>query len=197
MKSELYATLPDEMLGRLLFTGDAKAYEAIYQRYWRKLYSIAVWKTNSPISAEEMVQELFIKLWENRQKTLIENLEAYLKSSLRYYVISFIKAKLLHLQTELGDAPEQVADTRTDTELSLEELSVALANALTLLPEKTRMVFQMSRFEQCSTSEIAKLLGLSDRAVEYHITQSLRVLRFQLKDYLTYSTICSLLSPYI
>jgi RNA polymerase sigma-70 factor (family 1) len=193
MKSELYSTLPDEMLGRLLFTGDEKAYEAIYQRYWRSLFSIATWKTNSQVAAEELVQELFIRLWENRQKTLIENPEAYLKTALKYSVIGFIKARLVSSQIELGEASEQAADVRTDMGVGLEELSAALENALNLLPEKTRLVFQMSRFEQRSTSEIARQLGLTDRAVEYHITQSLRLLRFQLKDYLSYSIICTVL----
>jgi RNA polymerase sigma factor (sigma-70 family) len=189
---DLYSTLPDEMLGRLLFTGDAKAYEAIYQRYWRPLYSIATWKTNSQMAAEEMVQELFLRLWENRQKTLIENPEAYLKTALRYSVIGFIKAKLASTQAELGEASEQAADQLADTGVGLAELSAALEHALDMLPQKTRLVFQMSRFEQRSTAEIAVQLGLTDRAVEYHITQSLRLLRFQLKDYLAYSAVAAL-----
>ncbi len=192
MDHDLYSTLPDEMLGRLLFTGDAKAYEAIYRRYWRPLFSIATWKTNSQIAAEEMVQELFLRLWENRQKNLIENPEAYLKTALRYSVIGFIKAKLANMQAELGEASDQAADQLADTGVGLTELSAALENALNMLPQKTRLVFQMSRFEQRSTSEIASQLGLTDRAVEYHITQSLRLLRFQLKDYLAYSAVATL-----
>jgi RNA polymerase sigma-70 factor (family 1) len=194
INNELYATLPDELLGRLLFTGDEKAYEAIYQRYWRSLYAMATWKTNSQIVAEEMVQELFLKLWENHRKVLIDNLEAYLKTALRYSVIGFIRTKLSEGRTELGEGAEQAADLRADTGIDLEELSSALGNALNLLPEKTRLVFQMSRFEQRSTAEIARQLGLSDRAVEYHITQSLRLLRFELKDYLSYALVCSILT---
>lgn len=192
MDHDLYSTLPDEMLGRLLFTGDAKAYEAIYRRYWRSLFSIATWKTNSQVAAEEMVQELFLRLWENRQKNLIENPEAYLKTALRYSVIGFIKTKLANTQAELGEASEQATDQLADNGVGLTELSAALENALNMLPQKTRLVFQMSRFEQRSTSEIASQLGLTDRAVEYHITQSLRLLRFQLKDYLAYSAVAAL-----
>lgn len=190
---DLYATLPDEMLGRLLFTGDAKAYEAIYHRHWRSLFSSACWKTNSQVAAEEIVQELFMKLWENRHKTLIENPEAYLKTALKYSVIGFIKSKLVNAQTELGEASDQAADQLADTGVDLAELSAALENALNMLPQKTRLVFQMSRFEHRTTAEIATTLGLTDRAVEYHITQSLRLLRFQLKDYLAYSLVASIL----
>ncbi|TLV01308.1 sigma-70 family RNA polymerase sigma factor [Dyadobacter luticola] len=191
--SDLYATLPDEMLGRLLFTGDSRAYEAIYRRHWKSLFSIATWKTNSQIVAEELVQELFMRLWENREKTFIENPEAYLKTALRYSIISFIKAKLIHAQAELGEASNQATDQLADTSVGLAELSDALEDALNLLPAKTRLVFQMSRFEQRSTAEIATLLGLSDRAVEYHITQSLSLLRLRLKDYLSYSIVASFL----
>ncbi len=191
--ADLYASLPDEMLGRLLFTGDAKAYEAIYQRHWRALFSLACWKTNSRAVAEEMVQELFLKLWENRQKTLIEHPEAYLNTALKYSVIGFIKRKLVNAQAELGEASEQAADRLADADMDLAELSAALENALNMLPPKTRQVFQMSRFEHRSTAEIATQLGLTDRAVEYHITQSLRLLRFQLKDYLAFSVVASML----
>ncbi len=190
--SDLYAALPDAMLGRLLFTGDAKAYEAIYQRHWRSLFSMAYWKTNSQVASEEMVQELFMKLWENRQKTLIENPEAYLKTALKYSVIAFIKAKLVNARAELGEASEQAADQLADTGVGLAELSVALENALNMLPDKTRLIFQMNRFEHRSISEIATQLGLTDRAVEYHITQSLRLLRFQLKDYLAYTVVAAI-----
>lgn len=186
MDNDLYSGLPNEMLARLLFTGDSKAYEAIYQRYWRSLFSSATWKTRSEATAEELVQEIFIKLWENRQKTLIENLEAYLKTALKYSVISFIKARLTHTQIELGEASEYATDQMADANIDAAELSAALENALNLLPQKTRQIFHMSRFEHRSTSEIANSLGLSERAVEYHITQSLRSLRTQLKDYLIY-----------
>lgn len=177
------------MLVRLLFTGDEKAYKAIYLRYWRSLFSVAVWKTNDKIVAEELVQELFMGLWENREKTLIGNLEAYLKTALRYSIIVSIKAKLAKSQTELNNSLELSSDQRADTEISIRELSDALQQALTLLPEKTRHVFQMSRFEQKSASEIAEHLGITQRAVEYHITQSLRLLRLELKDYLAYGII--------
>jgi RNA polymerase sigma factor (sigma-70 family) len=193
MDKDLYSTLPDEMLGRLLYTGDEKAYEAIYRRHWRSLYSLAVWKTSNPIAAEEMVQDLFLTLWENRGNTLIEKPEPYLKGALRYNVIGFIKTKLLDQQARIGDLPDPISPARADGDVDLEELSQALAHALTLLPDKTRQVFQMSRFEQRSTPEIAKLLGITDRAVEYHITQSLRLLRFQLKDYLSYAIVCAIL----
>lgn len=174
------------MLIRLLSTGDEKAYKAIYLRYWRPLYSVALWKTRDQIVAEEMVQELFMQLWENRQKIVIGNLEAYLKTALRYKIIGVIKTNLAASQTELTEGLELSSDLPADAGMDVEELSIALQQALALLPEKTRQVFQMSRFDQKSASEIAEQLGLTQRAVEYHITQALRLLRLHLKDYLSY-----------
>lgn len=194
MKDNLYNTLPDEMLVRLLSTGDESAYEAIYLRYWRQLYTGAVQKTNDQAAAEELVQELFMSLWENRQKVSIGNLEAYLRTALRYTTITYIKKRLTARETELDTVEHIAIDGGADTGIGLDELSVALQQALTLLPEKTRLVFQMNRFEHRSIADIAKHFGISERAVEYHITQSLRTLRLHLKGYLSYSVILLLLS---
>ncbi len=177
------------MLARLLFSEDEKAYEAIYLRYWRTLYATAAWKTGDTRVAEELVQELFMQLWENRQKKLIGNLEAYLKTAIRYKIISFIKNRLADPRVDLVNMPEQQAGQQADSEMRTRELSKALEEALSQLPDKTRIIFQMSRFEQNSNSEIAKQMGITERAVEYHITQSLRQLRLHLKDYLPYAII--------
>lgn len=194
MKDNLYNTLPDEMLVRLLSTSDESAYEAIYLRYWRQLYAIAVQKTNDQAVAEELVQELFMSLWENRQKSSIGNLEAYLRTALRYSTITFFKKRLAAQETELDTVQHLAIDGGADTAIGVDELSAALEQALTLLPEKTRQVFQMNRFEHRSIADIAQHFGITERAVEYHMTQSLRTLRLHLKGYLSYSVMLLLLS---
>lgn len=194
MKDNLYNTLPDEILVRLLSTGDENAYEAIYLRYWRRLYTSAAQKTSDQAAAEELVQELFMSLWENRRKTSIGNLEAYLKTALRYATITYIKSRLAAQETELESVQHVAIDGGADSAIGVDELLAALQQALTLLPEKTRRVFQMNRFENRSVADIAKHFGITERAVEYHITQSLRTLRLHLKGYLSYSVMLMLLS---
>lgn len=194
MKDNLYNTLPDDMLVRLLSTGDENAYEAIYLRYWRRLYVTAAQKTGDEAAAEELVQELFMSLWENRQKTSIGNLEAYLKTALRYSAITHIKKRLTAQETELDTVKHLAGEAGADTAIGVDELSAALQQALLLLPEKTRLVFQMNRFEHRSVADIARHFGITERAVEYHITQSLRTLRLHLKGYLSYSALLLLLS---
>lgn len=72
----------------------------------------------------------------------------------------------------------------TESSLTFHELSQAIEKAIATLPEKTRQVFRLSRFDHLSIREIATNLNISEKAVEYHITQSLKTLRFYLKDYL-------------
>lgn len=175
------------MLVKLLFANDEKAYEAIYLRYWRSLYAVAAWKTNDAKGAEDLVQELFMQLWNNRQKTVIEHLEAYLKMALRYSIIKFIKNRLTASKVELETIPELPGNQQTDTDMGVNELLAAFHQALEQLPEKTRLIFQMRRFEQRSISDIAQYMNLSNRAVEYHITQSLQLLRRHLRDYLPFA----------
>jgi RNA polymerase sigma-70 factor (ECF subfamily) len=72
----------------------------------------------------------------------------------------------------------------TDYLLMLNELSDALARGIALLPKKTAEVFRMSRIEHQSVKDISKKLNISEKAVEYHITQSLKSIRLYLKEYL-------------
>ena len=70
--------------------------------------------------------------------------------------------------------------------LSVEEIKATMAQSIQQLPEKTRQIFVLSRYEQQSHREIAERLDLSEKSVEYHITQALKYLRVELKDYLPF-----------
>ncbi|GAA4457021.1 RNA polymerase sigma-70 factor [Nibrella saemangeumensis] len=183
----MYTDLPEEILLKLLRADDAQAFRTIYVRYWRPLFNQAYRRTLNRTIAEELVQDIFLKLWENRQHTLIGNLEAYLFTALRYSVINHIKHKLGREQpTEvelLADEPMAVA---ADVPVREAELATALEAGIRHLPEKTGYIFRLSRFDQKTTAEIAELTGLTERAVEYHITQALRSLRLHLKEFLTF-----------
>lgn len=83
------------MLLIYLRTGDELAFREIYERYWKKLYSIARRKIHALDAIEEMVQDIFLKLWERRNELRIERLDAYLFTAVRYATINHIKAILV------------------------------------------------------------------------------------------------------
>lgn len=95
-----YKLLSDELLIKLLMIGDGGAFEEIYRRYFTKLLRIAQFKIQSKEIAEELLQDLFISLWEKRSNIVIENLEAYLNTSLKYLIINHIRRQIL--QASIG-----------------------------------------------------------------------------------------------
>ena len=180
-----YRLLEDEVLLKFLRISDELAFKEIYLRYWKDLYSSAISKINSKEVAEDIIQSVFAGLWEKRDKHSIQNISAYLHTAVKYQVINYIKSaisKKSHLSIVGEEQKKQ--ESNTDLLLLLQELNAAIDNALGQLPPKTQTIFRLSRFEQHSNKEISNIMHLSEKAVEYHISQSLKSLRFYLRDFI-------------
>jgi RNA polymerase sigma-70 factor (family 1) len=171
--------LPDDsQLIDRLGNNDVSAFEAIYGRYWKPLFDFAWAKTHDTDTAEEIVQDLFVTLWEKRNLLQIRSLRAYLFAAVRNRIIDHFKNNIF---TEL-DATDSAGEP--DYPLFLDELEAAMQNAVGQLPEKTRRVFVLSRFEGNTIRQIALQLKMPERTVEYHITQALRSLKMLLKEFI-------------
>lgn len=180
-----YRLLADEILLKFLSIGDELAFKEIYQRYWKGLYFAALNKLNNKQIAEDTVQTVFITLWERREIQSIQNLSAYLDTAVKYQVINYIKStisKKVHLST-IGER-QATEENSTELILLVQELNIAIDKAISQLPQKTQTIFKLSRFEQHSNKEISSMMHLSEKAVEYHITQSLKNLRLNLKEFI-------------
>ena len=187
-----YKILSDELLVKLLRVGEQEAFEEIYRRYWQKLLRSAQFKIRSKETIEEILQDLFISLWEKRERVVIENLEAYLNTSLKYLIINQIKKQILEEKfVEYSLKKNELTDD-VDESVAFNELSVAIEKAIGQLPEKTQQIFRLNRLEYKSVKEIAVLLETPERTVEYHITQALRTLRIHLREFITLSMLLSL-----
>ena len=187
-----YKLLSDELLMKLLVVGDGGAFEEIYRRYFNKLLRTAQFKIHSKEIAEELLQDLFISLWEKRDKIVIDNLEAYLNTSLKYLIINHIRRQLLQDRfIEYAANKNEPAET-VDESIAFNELSVAIERSIEKLPEKTRQIFTLNRLEYKSVREISEQLSIPERTVEYHITQGLKILRLHLKEFMILSILfCS------
>ncbi|THU38485.1 RNA polymerase sigma-70 factor [Niastella caeni] len=177
--------LTDEILLRLLKADDDKAFKEIYSRYWKPVFEAAYRRLASTEIAKELVQTIFLRIWEKRHTIQINHLQSYLQTAIKNRVINYIESTLVHkkylqhvIDTTAGDCQG------TESTVHFHELSQALEKAINRLPEKTRHVFRLSRFDHLTIREIATNLNISEKAVEYHITQSLKTLRLYLKDYL-------------
>lgn len=178
-----YRNLSDKALLECLKKGDAAAFQEIYMRHWRKLYATARAKLPATDSPEDMVQDLFVRLWEQREQLAIDNLGAYLHTSLKYAVINLFKARLTRERYVEHAQTVAYAGHDTEEEIALNDLMGTVLRQLNDLPEKTRLIFQLNRLEYKSAKEIAARLEIPERTVEYHIHLALKRLRPLLQDY--------------
>lgn len=177
-----------------LAQGDVNAFEEIFNTYWKPLFSTAFSKLQDRAEAEEIVQSIFSALWEQREKLEIENLSAYLHGAVKNRILNSIRAKVTEKKYwEYYKRFIPSVQNSTENTVVFDDLQEGLEAAVSHLPEKSRRVFQLSRFEGRTNHEIAKLLKISEKSIEYHLTKSLRELRIHMKDYITVMIACILL----
>lgn len=177
---------PDDDLVDWLRKGHARAFEEIYQRYWYKLYRVAYQQTGTREEAEELVQNLFENLWHRRSQLTIRHLPSYLVVSIKHLATNYVKSQITHRKYQEYLILHEIRQSfGTDEDVQFTDLAKAVDEAMKKLPEKSGEIFRLSRFEGQSVRTIADRLNLSEKAVEYHITKSLKVLKAQLKAYHT------------
>ena len=181
-----YTILDDKELTGLLQNGDELAFTEIYNRYWTKLFAVAANKISDLDEAEEIVQDIFVSLWKRRNELeTINTLGPYLAVSVKYRVIKVL-AKRSH-QQKYSDYSQHIKDLTDDSTqqwLEFEELRSRLAGFVADLPEKCRLVFQLSRESGYSQKKIAAELGIAEKTVEAHLGKALKTLRTRLSQFL-------------
>lgn len=183
------SSISDDDLVKSLATGQEWAFSEIYRRYWKRMFKQAYAKTGSDDAAKEIVQDIFLDLWQRRGNARIEELERYLFKAVKYQVLDFYDKQILrkrHHEALWAKFGEEVTDSVED-QIAFEELNAKILECINSFSEKTRQIFTLNRIEGMSVVEISRLLNLPERTVEYHITVGLRHLRGHLKEYLILS----------
>ncbi|WP_353722767.1 sigma-70 family RNA polymerase sigma factor [Dyadobacter sp. 676] len=175
----------NDKAGHLLLAlqnGDAEAFTAIYKAYWYDMFLVAYRKLRNKEAAEEIVQDIFLRLWRERDTLYIGNLNYYLFAAVRYEVIDHIRTRGRTFEYLDHEAFPGIQDLNTENQLALDELLRVIDECLHILPEKTSEIFRLHKLEYWSISRIAARFGLSEKAVEYHLTKSVRAMRTHLKE---------------
>jgi RNA polymerase sigma-70 factor (family 1) len=154
----------------------------IYRAFWRKLYGMAYNLVRDKATAQELVQDVFVKLWFKKDELAhIADAEAYLFRCLRNKVYdhfdSVASTKRLSQNVLKNFSEEQYA---VDETIAFNEAMEVITEELEKMPEKTRVIFRMSKFGRYTNDEIASEMHLSAKSVEYHITQAVKKLRVRL-----------------
>ncbi len=180
-----YTSHTDDRLLSAIQVDDEKAFSELFERYWRKAHRMANTKVHSKEIAEEIVQDLFITLWDKRSSLHIHNFSSYLYTTIKNKSLNYIEACIVREKYwNYYRAFVPKFEESTEKAVAYDELVEAIESEVNLLPEKSRKVFRLNRLEGHSIPEIAITLNLSEKAIEYHITRSLKQLRLHLKDFI-------------
>lgn len=174
----------DNELIEQLRDGDIEAFDQVYQRYAGKLYSFSLKYLKSKEEAEELVQSVFLKVWENQAKLKKEtSFKSYL-FTIAYNEICNIFRKRKYYQSFLTNLGNESTGASAETENQIDFVFVKeqVGQIVAQLPEKYKVVFLKSRLEGKSTKEISEELNLSKGTVDNYISESLKFIRTNLKD---------------
>ena len=174
----------DDQLTAMLAGGSKAAFETVYSRYWKVLYNEAYRRLRDQPICEEIVQDVFIDLWNKRDSREIASLYPYLLAAVRYKVFA-----LYHKSRSqpVFEAPlEYIASSSYDADAGYlnEELVTAVKIWLSGQPEKRREIFRLRYLEGMSTQEIADQLHIARKTVQNQLNFSKQDLRDDLSRFM-------------
>lgn len=174
-----YKEATDEDLFVWLKEDDERAFNNLFERYWDRLLETAFYKLQSQTEAEEVVQQIFLDIWRNREVTQLKySFRTYISAALRYSIYAAIAQRKKGNQISIDSLEtDSFIDDSTREWLTFNDVRDKLELLMSQLPEKCELVFRMSREEGKSVKEIAEELDISTKTVEAHITKALKVLK--------------------
>lgn len=166
--------------------GDELAFNEVFYRYHKRFYAAAVKMTHSQPVAEELVQDVFVTLWKKRgQLQHIEKPFSYLFTSLYNSIYTHLK-KIASENQRLANAgnPPKITHETGEKLLLAKEQQQIVNNAINLLPDQQKKVYQLIKQQGLSREEAAKKLGISPNTVRNHLQQAQKTLRLHLRKLL-------------
>jgi RNA polymerase sigma-70 factor, ECF subfamily len=172
---------------QLVLTGKGGLnFETVFKTHFKNLHIYAIALVKDDMDAEEIVQQVFYKLWEKKEGLQIEtSVTAYLYKSVYHASLNFLKHQKVktnyqrHAVKNSHSAPAPAAE-----KIQLAQLQDSLNRALDDLPPQCGLIFKMSRYEEMKYQEIANKLGLSVKTIENQMGKALKILREKLVDFL-------------
>jgi len=162
-------------------------FEQAFKLHFKSLHAYACTMLRDAVAAEEIVQTIFVRLWEKRTDlTIREKLSSYLYQAVHNESLNYLKqlkrksAYQSHVMHRHTPPNKEKASER----INLSELELRLEKAINELPEQCRTIFQLSRFEELKHREIAGKLNLSIKTVENQLGKALKLMRLKLMDWL-------------
>lgn len=168
-------------------------FNGIYKSFYKRSFRFVKGYVFEDMIAEDIASESLISLWQTMKKEEVSHPLSLLLTILKNNSLNYLKSEERNIAMKESLSSLTIKDLNykinsleacDPQEMFSSEISEIIEQTLASLSEQTRTVFEMSRYEQRSVKEIAEIMNLTPKAVEYHITKSLKRLRVTLKDYL-------------
>jgi len=176
-----------------MVSDSATSFNSIYTTYYRKSFLFVKSYVHDELVAEDIVSESLIKLWERMKHQPVEHVSSFLFTILKNGALDHLKHENLErrafhslhelLKREL-EIRISILESCDPKEIFSSEIQQIIVSTLETLPEKSRKIFMMSRFEHKSNKEIAEIFEITVKGVDYHISLTTKALKIGLKDYL-------------
>ena len=165
--------------------GDRESFNQIFRKFYAPLVRFCIRFVADGDIAAEIVQDLFVKLWSNRERlTFNTSFESYMLTSVRNSAITYINKERAHAEANMRVYLGESDNTDPSETLQSNNLEESYRQILKVMPEKRREVFLASRFEGLKYAEIAQKMGISQKTVEAQMSAAIKQLREGLKEYL-------------
>jgi len=177
---------PNEVLLQLT-EGNESAFKQIYDRYWLGIYKTVKRYTKSQEVAEDIVQEIFTTLWNNRTHfTEVINIEYYLITMAKNLTYRTLRKMAFEKEVRNHWSEEGLRKENVESDAVLDQQYAQLIkHAVGLLPSQQKQIFQMAKVEGLSHKDIATQLKISHLTVKTHMAKALRTIRHYLQPHLT------------
>lgn len=158
--------------------GDEKAFSSIYKLYWEKVYNFSHLYLVSSEDVAEIVQEVFIKLWETRHLVDEEqSFEGFLFIVTRNQIFNYSRKQLNYSFLKMTVLESIEKSYEEEDKLEISDLKQYLSVLISQLPKRQQEIFRLSREQHMTYKQIAEELSISEKTVEYHMTAALKYLR--------------------
>jgi len=181
----LNSSFDENKLLHELSQGSELAFTELYNRYKNLVYGTALKITKSKVLAEEAVQDVFLKIWQNQEKAAeITNFENYLFIISRNHIFDMIKKIARETNMASDITYKNSAADDTDTAIKDDQYNVILNQIIEQLPPQQQKIYKMAKMEGLSHQKIGENLGISTETVKKHMAQALKFVRFKISPYM-------------
>jgi RNA polymerase sigma-70 factor, ECF subfamily len=177
-------TINDNLLVKRIRQNDKDAFKLLYDRYSRKIYFFSLKHLNNTFEVEELVQSVFINVWESRETLDPDSsIKSYIYKAAVNYIINHLRKNTIqarYIESELKKG-EKYSDI-TYEQVFFDDLERSINSVVDTLPSQQQKIFRLNRLEGLTHEEIARQLDLSVRTVENQIYRSIKMIRTILKE---------------